>query len=435
MTLLRLQTMKRVYLDYAAATPLDKEVREAMAPFMSSAYGNPSAIHAEGVAARKAVEGARATIATVFGVLPRNIVFTSSATESASLAIVGAVDAWKKVHPGRTPHIIVSAIEHDAVLAPARALEEDGVRVTRLRVLHSGIIDIAKLEQSITLDTVVISLQYANNEVGTIQPLQAAAKTIRKWKKAHREVSRSHKPEGEQHYPLLHTDAVQAANYLDLNVPRLGVDLMTLNASKIYGPKGIALLHTQSGISIDPMIVGGGQEGGMRAGTEFVSGIVGFAKALEIASRMREQESARLTLLRDALTSALRNIPGLIINGDTKARLPNNVHFSLPDVDHEYLALLFDARGFAVATKSACNETDAEMSHVLLAMRGNENEEANEKASKKTREKTRKVTKDETNSPISGIRISMGRDTSAEDIDAFIKTLKDILAEGLLTQP
>ncbi len=404
--------MKRVYLDHAAATPLDKVVREAMVPFVFEVFGNPSAIHAEGVAARKAVEDARARIATLFGVLPRNIVFTSSATESANLAIMGAVHAWKKSHIGRTPHLIVSTIEHDAVLLPAAELEKDGVRITRLPVLRSGIIDIAQLEQSITFDTVLISLQYANNEVGTIQPLQSAAKIIRKWKKEHREVSRSHKMEGDQHYPLLHTDAVQAANYLDLNIPRLGADLMTLNASKIYGPKGVALLYKQSDIAIDPVLVGGGQESGMRAGTEFVSGIVGFAKALEIAARMSAHESARLTLLRDALIATLRDIPGLHVNGDTTVRLPNNVHFSLPNVDHEYLALLLDARGFAVATKSACNETDAETSHVLLAMRGDNKDGL----------------------PVSGIRLTMGRDTTMGDIDAFIKTLKEIIAEGLLLE-
>ena len=231
MTLLRLQTMKRVYLDHAAATPLDCEVREAMTRCSSEVYGNPSAIHAEGVAARKAVEDARVSIATLCGVLPRNIVFTSSATESANLAIMGAVHAWKKAHPNRTPHIIVSAIEHDAVLAPAQMLEENGVRVTRLPVLRSGIIDTLQLERSITLDTVLISLQYANNEVGTIQPIQSAAKIICKWKKEHREVSRSHKIEGDQHYPLFHTDAVQAANYLDLNIPRLGADPLVFCAS------------------------------------------------------------------------------------------------------------------------------------------------------------------------------------------------------------
>ena len=221
----------------------------------------------------------------------------------------------------------------------------------------------------------------------------------------------SHKIEGDQHYPLFHTDAVQAANYLDLNIPRLGADLMTLNASKIYGPKGVALLYRESGASIDPVFVGGGQESGIRAGTEFVSGIVGFAKALEIAAEMREHESARLTLLRDTLLASLRDIPGLVVNGDERERLPNNVHFSLPGVDHEYLALLLDARGFAVATKSACNETDAETSHVLQAMRPEEN------------------------GLVSGIRVSMGRATTMEDIDAFVKTLKGILAEGLLTQP
>ena len=412
--LLRLQTMKRVYLDHAAATPLNREVSLAMAPFGVEVFGNTSAIHAEGVAAREAQESARASIAKILGVLATEIIFTGSATESANLAIIGAVRAWKKSFPERTPHVIVSSIEHDAVLAPARILEEEGVRVSCLPVLSNGVIDLAQLSALITMDTVIISLMYANNEVGTIQPVAEAGKLVRKWKKEYREVVRSHKSEGEQVYPLFHTDGVQAANYLDLNIPRLGVDLMTLNASKVYGPKGVGMLYKASGVALKPLVYGGGHEGGMRAGTEHVAGIVGFAKALELAQVMRVEESARLALLQTSLIHQLTNeIPNIILNGDAEKRLPNNINFSLPNVDHEYLAIVLDTRGFAVATKSACNETDAEISHVLLAMR--EGESAGH--------------------PTSGIRLSMGRATTMEDIDALVKTLKEILALGLLTQP
>ena len=275
-------------------------------------------------------------------------------------------------------------------------------------------IDLATLSSLIAMDTVIISLMYANNEVGTIQPVAEAGKLVRKWKKEHREVVRSHKPEGEQLYPLLHTDAVQAANYLDLNVPRLGVDLMTLNASKVYGPKGVGMLYKATDVALTPLLYGGGHEGGMRAGTENIAGIVGFAKALALAQEMREQESVRLTVLQTSLIHQLTSeIPNIIINGDIEKRLPNNINFSLPNIDHEYLAIVLDTRGFATATKSACNETDTEISHVLLAMREGES----------------------AGYPTSGIRLSMGRATIMEDVDAFVKTLKEIIALGLLTQP
>jgi cysteine desulfurase len=334
------------------------------------------------------------------GIHADEIVFTGSATESANLALLGAAEAWQQAHPGRVAHIVVSAIEHDAVLEPARKLEKKGVRVTRLPVDARGIVSARSLKSVIDIDTVLISVMYANNEIGTIQPIADIAKVIRKWKKEERKVTRIGKPEGDEQYPLLHTDATQAANYCDMHIPRLGVDMLTMNAAKIYGPKGIGLLALLRDTSIEPMLLGGGQEHGRRAGTENVSGIVGLAEAFRIAREIVEDESARLTLLRDYAMSELKKIPGLVVNGDERERLPNNVNFSLPHVDHEFLALQLDAKDFAVATKSACNETDTETSHVLQALR-----EA-----------------DGTNGPASGIRLSFGRETTKKDIDALTAT-------------
>ncbi len=398
---------KRIYLDHAAATPLDGEVHEAMKPFLSGAYGNPSGIHQEGVLARKAIEGAREVIAKILDGHADEIIFTGSATESVNLAIVGSVRAWEATHPGKTPHIIVSTVEHDAVLEPVSVLEHAGVRVTRVGVNVEGVINLEELKNALTMETVLVSVMHANNEIGTIQPIEEIAKIIRKWKKEHRGVIRTEKSEGDARYPLFHTDACQAANYCALRIPKLGVDLMTLNAAKVYGPKGIGLLYALRGVPLTPMIIGGHQERGRRAGTENVSGIIGFAHALHLAQVAREEESLRLSAIRDAGFALLEKItPHLVVNGSKTLRLPNNINFSIKGVDHEFLALALDARGFAVATKSACNELDAETSHVLESL-GGENK--------------------------SGIRLSLGRSTTLADIEAFAEALKEILATMIFT--
>lgn len=393
--------MKRVYLDHAAATPVDPRIARAMAPYLSRAFGNPGAIHREGVLARRAVEEARRSIASELGVLPDEIIFTASATESANLAITGTVEAWRAAHPAATPHIIVSSIEHDAVLAPARALEAKGVRVTRLPVDREGVVDLAALAGAIGEETVVVSVMYANNEVGTIEPVAEIARVIRKWKKEHRGAGRDRRARGDARYPLLHTDATQAANYLDMHLPRLGADLLTMNAAKLYGPKGIGLLAVRRGTPLLPVIVGGGQERGLRAGTENVPAIVGFAEALRIARTLAARETRRLTALRDrAVSEIVRKIAGVVLNGAPTRRLPNNIHLTLPGTDHEYLAILLDARGFAVATKSACNEMEAEISHVLSRLRGRDDPKL-----------------------LQGLRVTLGRGTTREDMRRFVRAL------------
>jgi cysteine desulfurase len=394
-------------MDHASATPVDPRVLAAMEPFFGAQYGNPSAIHKEGVLARRAVDTARSRIAGLLDVHADEIIFTGSATESANLAIVGAVHAWQLSHAGKTAHIIVSAIEHDAVLESVRLLEREGVRVSYLPVDKEGIVVVSALKEMITLETVLVSVMYANNEIGTIQPIKEIAKSIRKWKKEHRGVVRTEKPKDDDRYPLFHTDACQAANYCDMRIPSLGVDLLTLNAAKVYGPKGIGLLFASRGTPLSSLVVGGAQERGLRAGTENVPAIVGFAEALARTREIADQESARLTLLRDRMILKLRELsPKIIINGSVSERLPNNVNFTVPDVDHEFLLLALDAAGFAVATKSACNEFDAETSHVLAAIR----------------------TSAESAVPPSGIRLTFGRTTTAEDVDAFIGSLRVILS-------
>ncbi len=398
-----LANMKRIYLDHAAATPVDPQVLKAMEPFWGEAYGNPGAIHAEGIAARKAIDHARKQITDELEVRADEIIFTGSATESCNLALIGTVRAWQKTHDA-TPHIIVSAIEHDAVLGAALQLEAEGVRVTRLPVDAGGLVDLDALKDALTTETVLVSVMYANNEIGTIQPIKEIAKAIRKWKKEVRGVVRDTPPSGDDIYPLVHTDACQAANYCDMRVPSLGVDLLTLNSAKIYGPKGVGLLYVARGIPLTALIVGGGQERGYRGGTESVPGIVGFAEAFIIARAIAAQESQRLTEIRNYTIEKLLTIEGLVVNGTTKDRLPNNINFSLPAVDHEFIVLALDVRGIAVATKSACNEQDAETSHVLLALQEG----------------------GDTPRSSSGIRLSFGRATTREDIDTFIEALNVI---------
>lgn len=395
--------MNRIYFDHAAATPLAMEVLDAMAPFWSDVFGNPSSIHREGVFARNAIAGARKSIAEELGVHADEIIFTGSATESCNLALAGTVHAWRDMHPGRTPHIVVTAIEHDAVLAAAHALQKEEVILSLAPVDKDGLVDVEELLRTITKDTVVISVGYANNEIGVVQPLRVIARAIRNWKKEVRGTSRDVRSEGDDIYPLLHSDACQATNYLELKVPHLGVDLLTINAAKIYGPKSIGLLVARRGISIMPTIVGGGQERNLRAGTENVPLIVGFAKALSIASEKRTEESARLTLLRDYAFLELKKNDALMLNGSLSFRLPNNINISLRGVDHEFFVLALDAKGIAVSTKSACNEADAEHSHVLMALRmaGHMGES-------------------------SGLRITLGRATTKYDVDAFLLALSDI---------
>ena len=396
--------MKRIYLDHAAATPVAKEVIRAMEPFWNVEFGNPSSIHHEGVVANTALAGARQSIAHELGVHTDEVMFTGSATESCNLALVGAVDAWQKEHPELTPHIIVSAIEHDAVLSIARLLESRGVQFSIIPVGQGGFIDMEELKKAIRMETVIISVMYANNEIGIIQPIREITRMVREWKKTHRGTSRDVRAKGDALYPLVHTDACQATNYLELNIPHLGVDLLTINASKIYGPKGVACLVVRRDIPIHPMIVGGGHERGLRAGTENVPLIVGFAEALRRTAEIRNEESARLTVLRDLLIVKLSEITGVSINGSLTERLPNNINFSVRESDHEFLTIAFDARGIAVSTKSACNESDAEHSHVLEAL----------------------VAGGATGGT-SGIRISMGRDTTRDDVEAFLRIFMEIM--------
>lgn len=373
-----------IYLDYAAATPIDQRVLDAEEPYFRERFFNPSASYQVAREVRRDYEEARHVLAQNLGARPAEIVITAGATESTNLAIGGV-----------SGHIVTTNIEHPAVLALASARN-----ATILPVNEKGLVNPASVENAITDETEIVSVGYANSEIGTVQPIKEIAILIERIRadRASREVAT----------PLLfHTDASQAAGYLDLNVARLNVDLMTLNAGKCYGPKQVGLLYVKAGVRLKPLILGGGQEMGLRSGTENVTGAIGFARALEIAERKRKGESERLEKLRNDLEKFIKQeFPEVIINSGAKQRLPNILNFSVPGLDGERAVFALDERGVLVATGSACAANKGTRSHVLMAI-GLAPQIAD-----------------------ASLRISLGRPTT----DAEISELKPLLAETIRQQ-
>ncbi|MEM4368960.1 MAG: IscS subfamily cysteine desulfurase, partial [Candidatus Woesearchaeota archaeon] len=338
----------RIYLDHAATTYTRPEVKEAMLPYFDENFGNPGSFNSFGLAASTAVANARLSVAKILNCNPREVVFTGSGTESINLAIKGVARAMK--NKGR--HIITSKIEHHAVLSTCEYLEkEEGFEVTYLDVDRYGMVLPEVLEKAIRDDTILVSIMYANNEIGTINPIKELA-TVAK-----------------AHNVYFHTDACQAAGFLELDVQALGVDLLSINGSKIYAPKGIGALFVRQGVPIKPIIHGGGQEFGLRSGTENVPYIVGFSKALELAQAERKSESARLSKLRDKLINGiLTSIPKSFLNGHPIQRLPNNANITILDVEGEAMLLMLNEHGICASTGSACTSQKLEPSHVILGI-------------------------------------------------------------------
>ena len=340
-----------IYLDHAATTPVDARVLDRMLPYFTEHYGNPSSVHEPGREARAALDWARGTVARILNCGPREIIFTSGATEANNLAIKGlAMDALQRAE-GRSPHIVTSAIEHPAVLQTVQELATFGVRSTIVPVNSAGLLDPNDVEAALELETCVVSIMYANNEVGTVQPIA--------------EISAKTRSAGVP----FHVDAVQAAGKLPLDVAELGIDLLSLSAHKLNGPKGSGLLYVRTGIRPFPQLHGGGQEYARRAGTENVAGAVGLAAALEFAVRDQDVNTSRMAILRDRLADSLmERIPAAQLNGHWRQRLPNNVHISFEDVDGESLLFHLDLRGLAASSGSACASGSGKPSHVLLAI-------------------------------------------------------------------
>ncbi len=386
---------KEIYMDYASSTPLDSRVQKTMDAFYTEHYANPSALHKKGVAARRAIDEARKKIAHILHAHANEIIFTSGGTESDNLAIMGVVIDWKEKNHGKQPHIITTAIEHSAVLNTCRALEKYGVEVTYVPVEANGIVDLKELKKALRENTILVSVMHVNNEIGTIQPIAEIAKLVRHVRK-----------ESNGKYPLFHTDAAQAVQYCLINTEKLGVDLMSFNGSKIYGPKGIGVLFKKRAVELSPQLYGGSQEFGLRAGTENGALIVGLAEALQISEEMKEKEGNRLTFLRDYFISELyTTFEKIILNGDEKERVPNNVNISVANIPSELLLLELDARSIFVSSKSACKSDDPDESYVLKAI-------APERIADDIEE--------------GSIRFSLGRDTTKSDIDAVINALRNI---------
>lgn len=383
---------KIIYLDHAGATPLDPRVEEVVLGRLKD-FGNASSIHAIGRKAKETIEEARRKIAGILHARAEEIIFTGSGTESDNLAIFGIARAYKNL--GR--HIVTTEIEHHAVLRACQYLEKsEGFKVTYLAVGKNGIVDPEAVKKAIRSDTILVSIMYANNEIGTIQPIAKIGRLIR-----------SHKQTALFSIsvpPYFHTDACQAAGALNLNVQELAVDLMTLNGSKIYGPKGTGCLFLRRGARIKPLILGGSQERGRRAGTENPALLAGLAKALALAERNKEKETRRLIKLRDHIISRiLTKIPNSKLNGDAKLRLPNNVNVSFRGIDGEMLMLILDQNGIEISTGAACTVTETGPSHVMKAI----------------------------NNPAGwgNLRLTLGRQTTKKDLDYVFGMLADIVAK------
>lgn len=383
--------MKRYYFDYAATTPTRQEVIKEMADFWHKYFGNPSALYYEGRMAKYFVEKARQKIAQILKIKPGEIIFTNGGSESINLAILGAVNYYRENFS--QPEIIVSQIEHPAVLETAKYLEKNGVKIIYLKVTSKGIVDFEKLKKHINKNTLLISIMYANNEIGTIQPIKKIAQYLKNFRLKNKTI-----------FPLFHTDACQVAGYLDIRPKTLGVDLMSLNGSKIYGPKATGILYKRKEIELMPIIFGGGQEFGYRSGTENVAGIIGFAKALELAQKEKRKETAKLKKLQSYLIKNLKQrIPKIIINGDLKNRLPNNINISILDVEGESLLLKLDELGIAISTGSACHSHSLQPSHILQAI-GLPHEFIH-----------------------GSIRITLGKYTTKKEVDYLVQSLEKVV--------
>ncbi len=372
----------KIYLDHAATTYVDERVKKEMEKYFSEEFGNPGSFNSAGFRAKEAVDNARQRVANVLGGDSDEIIFTGSGTEANNLAIKGVALALRN----RGKHIITTRVEHESILEPCKYLEkEEGFEISYAKADKHGMADLDDLKSKLRKDTVLISIIYANNEIGTVNDIAKIG-----------EIAKGSRI-------LLHTDACQAGGLLDINVNRLNVDLMTLNGSKLYAPKGIGMLYVKRGTPIKPIIHGGGQEKGLRSGTENVPGIVGFAKALEICDSERKSESERLKKLRDKLIEGMLKVQGSFLNGHPTERLPNNANITFQGTEAEALLLHLDEKGILASSGSACTTKKLEPSHVLLAI-GLSAKDA-----------------------LATVRFTLGRKTREENIDFVIKTVPPIV--------
>lgn len=367
-----------VYLDYAATSPLDERVLQAMLPYLREPAGNPSSLHSFGASASEAIEEARGKVAAMIGASPEEVIFTSGGTESDNLGVLGLA----RSDPGKR-HVVVSPVEHAAVRECVASLEHEGYEISRLAVDGHGRVDPGDVERALRPDTALVAVMWANNEVGTVEPVEEIARVC-----------------AERGVPL-HVDAVQAAGRLPMDTGRVPLSTLALSSHKLYGPQGVGALYVREGVRLEPVVHGGGQERGLRSGTENVAGIVGFGEAARLAGLEREQRVRHDRELRDLLIAGVSEIPGVHLRGHPEERLPNNVHLTVEGVESESLVLMLDALGYAIGRGSACASSGHKASPVLLAM-GITEEEA-----------------------FSAVRVTVGKDTSREDVSGFVGAFRE----------
>ena len=372
----------KVYADNAATTKMSRAAIDAMLPCMEQHYGNPSSLYGLGQEAKEILEACRAEVASVIGAEPREITFTSGGSEADNQAIRSAAALGKKA--GKT-HIISTAFEHHAVLHTLQKLEREGFEVTLLPVHEDGIVRVCELEAAIREDTCLVTVMYANNEIGTIQPIREIGAICR------------------QHGVLFHTDAVQAVGHVPIDVRSEQIDMLSASAHKFHGPKGVGFLYARRGVRLTSLIEGGAQERGRRAGTENVAGIAGMAAALRQTAGGMQENAARLRVLRDRLIEGLREIPHAALNGDAVRRLPGNVNFCFEGIEGESLLLLLDDRGICASSGSACTSGSLDPSHVLLAI-GRVHDVAH-----------------------GSLRLTLGEDATAEEVEYIIRNVKEVV--------
>ncbi len=391
--------MKRIYLDYAATTPIDRRVITAMDPFFSGEYGNPSSLHMHGQRARAAVDSSRETVARILNADFHNVLFTGSATEANNLLIRGAIERARGVFK-KTPQIVISAIEHESIYETARSLEKRGdVEVVVIPVDKNGVVSVQNIADALTEETALVSVVYVNNEVGTRASIQAIGSIVREFKNKQK----------NKLYPLLHTDAVQAFQYYACDVEALGVDALTLSAHKLYGPKGIGVLYVRDHTTMSRYITGGGQEFGFRSGTEAVHSIVGLARSLELASASREYEQNKVRkLLFDALSELINAIPEARLNGlpiENNERSPHILNVFIPGWETGDIVVALDQAGISVSAGPACSARSREPSRVIQEMGFSKNH------------------------ALSSIRISIGKHTTSHELNVAVRTITQLTKE------
>lgn len=374
--------MRKIYLDNAATTALSPKVLEAMMPYLTTVYGNPSSVHAFGQEAKKGLDAARDQVAAALNCTPGEVIFTGCGTESDNTAILGVAEKYKN----KGKHIITSSVEHHAVLHTCEHLQKQGYDVTYLPVDEYGRVTAEQVREALREDTILVTIMFANNEVGTIMPIPEIAAVC------------------HEKGVLFHTDAVQAIGHVPVDVKAMGIDMLSLSAHKFHGPKGVGALYCRKGIKLPSYIMGGAQEKGRRAGTENVAGIVGLGAAIKLACDNLSENAAKMTILRDRLMRGLAEIPEVKLNGHPTERLPNNVNYSMKYIEGESILLKLDLSGIAASSGSACTSGSLDPSHVLLAM-GLPHEIAH-----------------------GSVRLTLGDDTTQEDIDYTIEQLKEIVA-------